>query len=369
MPADEAITLHAQELEQGSDDSEFDGQLGDGAGKWKLLVSADQPIQVMSLLLGASGHLTNLSTSTIARGEGTPAFAPADEAAFDALFIGKVMIAESSEDESIGYFRFLGDNRYTDTHPEDGLVETGRYTYRGTGPNSGTLEATYDEGSTCTASMMFSSATEGTLTTACDSGYRATGTWTAVWSPSIDDFAPADHTAFEALFVGRAANTNQEGQLLIFVDNRFVDVSYDDNTTLTGSYTYEKTDPNVGIIKSTVDDTSAHCVMNMVFSSATGGSFRTYCNSSLVNSGMWWLVDISTIGIAPENQEAFDALFIGKRWLVPTGYQNSEEVVLTDVGHTDFVSPGRFVVAEYGENLISATEPIRTNVRSRTGVL
>ena len=64
LPADEALTLSAQELEQGSGDSEFDGQLGNGTGKWQLLVSADRPVLVMSLLLSQSGNLTNLSTVT-----------------------------------------------------------------------------------------------------------------------------------------------------------------------------------------------------------------------------------------------------------------------------------------------------------------
>ena len=64
LPADAARMLSAQEIEKVSDDSTFDGQLGDGAGKWQLFVSADRPIQVMSLLLGQSGNLTNLSTVT-----------------------------------------------------------------------------------------------------------------------------------------------------------------------------------------------------------------------------------------------------------------------------------------------------------------
>ncbi len=38
-----------------------DNSLGDGAGKWQLFISADQHLHVMSLLDGASGHLTNLS--------------------------------------------------------------------------------------------------------------------------------------------------------------------------------------------------------------------------------------------------------------------------------------------------------------------
>ena len=37
------------------------GSLGDGARKWQLFITADQPIQVMSLLERAAGHLTNFS--------------------------------------------------------------------------------------------------------------------------------------------------------------------------------------------------------------------------------------------------------------------------------------------------------------------
>ena len=53
--------LSAQALESGEGEG-LSGALGDGAGKWRLRVSADRPIRVMSLL--ASGpHLTNVSTA------------------------------------------------------------------------------------------------------------------------------------------------------------------------------------------------------------------------------------------------------------------------------------------------------------------
>ena len=40
------------------------GALGDGAGKWRLAVTADQPLAVMGLLRhAASGALANLSTA------------------------------------------------------------------------------------------------------------------------------------------------------------------------------------------------------------------------------------------------------------------------------------------------------------------
>ena len=60
LPADGALTLSAEQLEQGSPD--FKGRFGAGEGKWQLFVSAEHPIQVMSLLSSPAGHLTNLSS-------------------------------------------------------------------------------------------------------------------------------------------------------------------------------------------------------------------------------------------------------------------------------------------------------------------
>ena len=59
LDAGNARTLTASELEDGS--SKFTGLLGEGGGKWRLSVSADHPILVMSLLELPEGHLTNLS--------------------------------------------------------------------------------------------------------------------------------------------------------------------------------------------------------------------------------------------------------------------------------------------------------------------
>ncbi len=55
-----ARTLSAADLEDGA--AGIGGALGDGAGKWRLAVSADGPIRVLSLLSTPTGHLTNLST-------------------------------------------------------------------------------------------------------------------------------------------------------------------------------------------------------------------------------------------------------------------------------------------------------------------
>ena len=59
LAAGEARTLTAQQLENGA--SGLTGRLGDGAGKWRLFISAGQAVVGMSLLDSASGHLSDLS--------------------------------------------------------------------------------------------------------------------------------------------------------------------------------------------------------------------------------------------------------------------------------------------------------------------
>lgn len=60
-------TLSASELEEGAADLE--GKLGDGTGKWRLMVRADGPLMAMSLMAAPNGNLTNLSSDP---GAGAP---------------------------------------------------------------------------------------------------------------------------------------------------------------------------------------------------------------------------------------------------------------------------------------------------------
>ena len=61
LGAGEARMLTAQEMEAGGD--AFEGTLGDGSGKWRLIVTAEGLVQVMSLMESPTGHITNLSTA------------------------------------------------------------------------------------------------------------------------------------------------------------------------------------------------------------------------------------------------------------------------------------------------------------------
>ena len=292
LPADSAWMLSAEELEQGSHDSSFDGRLGVGTGKWQLFVSADQPIQVMSLLLGESGHLTNLSTSTIGDGAGSAGFAPANEAAFDALFVGKVITGTGSS-TGTAYHRILGGNRFTDTRPEDGGVETGSYTYRGTGPNTGILEYTYDYDVECAvqSNLTFTSATEGTFRGTCGGIDLGGGSWKSVPSPRVNDFAPVDQPAFDALFIGRTMDVDDDDEIVRFLGgNRFTYIDLEEDDIDSGSYSYQRTASNAGTMEIHWDN-GFQCSFSLMFSSATGGTFTTTCDSSGRASGSWRLVE------------------------------------------------------------------------------
>ena len=62
LAAGASRVLSAAQLESG-EGAGLSGALGDGQDKWRLTVSADQPIEVMNLLSTRSGHLANLSTA------------------------------------------------------------------------------------------------------------------------------------------------------------------------------------------------------------------------------------------------------------------------------------------------------------------
>ena len=67
VPAGESRTITARQLETGAEG--LSGRLGAGAGKWRLSVASEQPIEVMSLLESPTGNLTNLSAAA-GRGAG-----------------------------------------------------------------------------------------------------------------------------------------------------------------------------------------------------------------------------------------------------------------------------------------------------------
>ena len=86
VPGGAARTLSAQALESGqwAGERDIEGMLGDGRGKWRLLVTSEQALEVMSLLASPTGHLVNLSTVAPA-GEVVPPPVVAAHAAMEVM--------------------------------------------------------------------------------------------------------------------------------------------------------------------------------------------------------------------------------------------------------------------------------------------
>ncbi|MBV1905031.1 MAG: hypothetical protein KUG75_03060 [Pseudomonadales bacterium] len=64
LGAQQSKQINAADLESGNIGKGLVGMLGDGTGRWRLTVSADVDIQVMSLVRTPDGFLTNLSRTT-----------------------------------------------------------------------------------------------------------------------------------------------------------------------------------------------------------------------------------------------------------------------------------------------------------------
>lgn len=141
-------TLTAPELEAGSLD--FDGDIGDGAGKWQLNVESDAPIGVMNLMANPTGHLTNLSSVAAEP-------APANASAFNDRAVGKRIV----QGDGNRYIDFLAGDRYRENRA--GETTTGSYSYSNTGRTTASLSLTTDEGGSCLSDLVFESRSSGRL--------------------------------------------------------------------------------------------------------------------------------------------------------------------------------------------------------------
>ena len=103
--------------------------------------------------------------------------APADEAAFNDLFVGK----RAATNFPTVYADFVSPGRFRETVGAD--TYTGSYTYRNTGSNTGILTFNYDDGDRCTALLTFASATMGTATSTCEDGVSVEYNWRIVEIP------------------------------------------------------------------------------------------------------------------------------------------------------------------------------------------
>ena len=91
--------------------------------------------------------------------------APADEAAFNELFVGMRLEGTVTIPPITITVDFISAGRLSETSPLG--AKMGSYTYENTGPNTGTFTSTYDDESQCTTDLTFDSTTTGTAVANC----------------------------------------------------------------------------------------------------------------------------------------------------------------------------------------------------------
>ena len=96
----------------------------------------------------------------------TTGYAPADQAAFDTLVVGK-----RTDWEPANAIEWVSPGRFSQTIA--GVAYSGSYTYRRTGPNAATTVFNYDVGLTCTTRSTFTTATSGRASYTCSDGQSA----------------------------------------------------------------------------------------------------------------------------------------------------------------------------------------------------
>ena len=133
-------------------------------------VTSTEPIVSLSINLEAAPVFSSLPPGDIP-GE---MLAPTDEAAFNDLFVGK----RAATNYPTVYVDFVSPGRFRETEGSD--IWTGSYTYRNTGPNTGTVTFNYDDGDRCVASFTFVSTTAGTATYTCNDGSSGGSNWLLV---------------------------------------------------------------------------------------------------------------------------------------------------------------------------------------------
>ena len=115
-----------------------------------------------------------------------PMLAPADEAAFNDLVVGKRV----ATNYPTVYVDFVSPGRFRATEGAD--TYTGSYTYQNTGSNTGTLTFNYDDGDRCTTHLTFASAMAGTATFTCNDGESGAYDWRLVEIPPDDGDGDGD---------------------------------------------------------------------------------------------------------------------------------------------------------------------------------
>ena len=145
-----------------------------------LEVTSTVPIVSLSINAEAAPVFSSLPPGELDAAPDIPGemLAPANEAAFNDLFVGKRVATNFPT----VYADFVSPGRFRVTEGAD--TYTGSYTFQNTGSNTGTLTFNYDDGDRCTTHLTFASAMAGTATFTCNDGSSGAYNWRLVEIPA-----------------------------------------------------------------------------------------------------------------------------------------------------------------------------------------
>ena len=144
-----------------------------------LEVTSTVPIVSLSINAEAAPVFSSLPPGELDAAPDIPGemLAPANEAAFNDLFVGKRVATNFPT----VYADFVSPGRFRVTEGAD--TYTGSYTFQNTGSNTGTLTFNYDDGDRCTTHLTFASAMAGTATFTCNDGSSGAYNWRLIDIP------------------------------------------------------------------------------------------------------------------------------------------------------------------------------------------
>ena len=158
-----------------------------------LEVTSTAPIVSLSINAEAAPVFSSLPPGELDAAPDIPGemLAPANEAAFNDLFVGKRVATNFPT----VYADFVSPGRFRVTEGAD--TYTGSYTFQNTGSNTGTLTFNYDDGDRCTTHLTFASAMAGTATFTCNDGSSGEYNWQLVEIPQLQVTMYASPTSIE----------------------------------------------------------------------------------------------------------------------------------------------------------------------------
>ena len=294
------------------------------------------------------------------------AFAPADQAAFDDLVVGKRMLIAD-----FYYIDFISPGRYSH------VAWSGSYSYEKTGSNTGTLTDTIDgfPDQGITSCLIFDSRTTGRFVE-CD-GEDEGASWRLVDIPAVDPTAPADQAAFDGLVVGKRMLMADPDPGLNFVDfispGRYSETSIlrTLGTAIQGSYSYEKTGSNTGTVSLNYDSafpggegSLRNCTVQFQFDSRTTGWLAYECSGWGPFIWPWQLIDIPG---APTTLY-FPDYVDGGGWSVQLAVSNIDTTAAAAVVVTAYDKEGQPIPGFFDSEGTFGIPPLGTRILRSAGV-